>query len=62
MASKKKGGLGKGLELIFAENVTEDENTTVTLKISDLEPNRDQPRREFDEEAWEYIQTHMKKI
>ncbi len=50
MASKK-GGLGKGLEAIFAENATEDQNATVTLKISDLEPNRDQPRHEFKEEA-----------
>ena len=45
MASKK-GGLGKGLEAIFAENATEDQNATVTLKLSDLEPNREQPRRE----------------
>ncbi len=51
MASKKKGGLGKGLELIFAENATEDQNATVTLKIGEIEPNREQPRREFDEEA-----------
>ena len=50
MASKK-GGLGKGLEAIFAENATEDQNATVTLKLSDLEPNREQPRREFKEES-----------
>ena len=47
----KKGGLGKGLEAIFAENATEDQNATVTLKLSDLEPNREQPRREFKEES-----------
>ena len=47
----KKGGLGKGLDLIFMENETEDSNSTVTLKISDIEPNRNQPRQEFDEEA-----------
>lgn len=47
----KKGGLGKGLDLIFMENETEDSNSTVTLKISDIEPNRNQPRREFDEAA-----------
>ena len=45
MASRKKGGLGKGLELIFAENATEDQNATVTLKIGEIEPNREQPRR-----------------
>lgn len=47
----KKGGLGKGLEAIFAENDTEDQNSTVALKISDIEPNRSQPRKEFNEEA-----------
>ncbi len=46
----KKGGLGKGLDAIFMENVTEDSNNTVTLKISEIEPNRSQPRHEFDEE------------
>lgn len=49
--SKKKGGLGKGLGAIFIENDTEDRNATVTLKISELEPNRNQPRKEFDEKA-----------
>ena len=34
------------------ENATENSNSTVTLKISELEPNQDQPRREFDDEAW----------
>ena len=47
----KRGGLGKGLDLIFMENETDDGNTAVTLKISDIEPNRSQPRHDFDEEA-----------
>lgn len=47
----KKGGLGKGLDLIFMENETDDGSGAVTLKISDIEPNRSQPRQEFDEEA-----------
>lgn len=48
--AKKQSGLGKGLNAIFIENDTENKNTTY-LKISDIEPNRDQPRRDFDEEA-----------
>ena len=48
--AKKQSGLGKGLSAIFIENDTENKNTTY-LKISDIEPNRDQPRRDFDEEA-----------
>ncbi len=50
MASKR-GGLGKGLDLIFMENETDDSSGTATLKIGDIEPNRDQPRHDFDEEA-----------
>ena len=49
--AKKIGGLGKGLSAIFSENDTEDKNEIVTLKISQIEPNRTQPRRSFDEEA-----------
>lgn len=49
--AKKIGGLGKGLNAIFMENESEDSNNTVTLKISEIEPNRAQPRRDFDEKA-----------
>ena len=49
--AKKRGGLGKGLGAIFLENESENGNSTVTLNISELEPNRDQPRKDFDEEA-----------
>ena len=49
--AKKVGGLGKGLSAIFSENDTEDKNEIVSLKISQIEPNRSQPRRSFDEEA-----------
>ena len=48
---KKLGGLGKGLNAIFIENDSETEGGTVTLKISEIEPNRTQPRKEFDEQA-----------
>ncbi len=49
--AKKLGGLGKGLNAIFKENDSEESGSTVTLKISELEPNRTQPRKEFDEDA-----------
>lgn len=49
--AKKIGGLGKGLSTIFSENDTEDNNQVVSLKISQIEPNRAQPRRSFDEDA-----------
>lgn len=49
--AKKLGGLGKGLNAIFIENDSEDKGGSVTLKISEIEPNREQPRKEFDEKA-----------
>ena len=49
--AQKKGGLGKGLELLFAENALEDAGKAVTLPIGEIEPNRDQPRKAFDDAA-----------
>ena len=46
----KKGGLGKGLSAIFLENDNESAGSTV-LPISEIEPNRSQPRHDFDEES-----------
>ena len=49
----KKGGLGRGLDALFADNSIEEIASTsaVKLKIMDIEPNRDQPRKIFDEVA-----------
>ncbi|MBQ9030626.1 MAG: ParB/RepB/Spo0J family partition protein [Parasporobacterium sp.] len=54
MAKKMKPGLGKGLDLLIP-TVTEEEkqNEPQVLKISKVEPNRDQPRKKFDKEALE---------
>ena len=46
----KKVGLGRGFESLFAENAT-DTSAAVNVRLSEIEPNRDQPRKEFDEEA-----------
>lgn len=46
----KKGGLGRGLDALFNDNSTE-ENGAVTVSINDIEPNRNQPRKDFDEVA-----------
>lgn len=50
--AKRKGGLaeGMGLDRIFQENESES-GGVLTLKIDEIEPNRDQPRTEFEEEA-----------
>lgn len=48
----KKGGLGRGLDALFADNsVEESSQNSVKLKIMEIEPNREQPRKIFDESA-----------
>ncbi|MBQ6818177.1 MAG: ParB/RepB/Spo0J family partition protein [Clostridia bacterium] len=46
----KKGGLGKGLNALFEENQTT-ENAPVNLRLSEIEPNKNQPRKHFDQDA-----------
>lgn len=47
-----KRGLGKGLDALFADNAADTaDGGVVTLKLSEIEPNRGQPRKNFDETA-----------
>lgn len=52
MAAKKKG-LGRGLDALFADNAVEEISPTSAVKLSlnDIEPNKNQPRKTFDEDA-----------
>ena len=47
----KRGGLGKGLEALFDDNSTGDMNSSQLMRISQIEPNKSQPRRDFDTES-----------
>lgn len=53
MAKSSQKGLGKGLGALFQEAPAAElpQEQTNRLPIQKLEPNPDQPRREFDEEA-----------
>lgn len=46
----KRNGLGKGLDALFLDNNTED-GAVATLKVSEIEPNRQQPRNTFGDEG-----------
>lgn len=46
----RKGGLGNGLSALFDDNKTES-NSSQTLRVSEIEPNREQPRKNFDDES-----------
>ena len=48
--SAQKKGLGRGLEGLFDENATENAGA-VEIRLSEIEPNRNQPRKDFDEQA-----------
>ena len=48
--SAVKKGLGRGLEGLFDENAAETAGA-VELRISEIEPNKNQPRKDFDEQA-----------
>jgi len=60
----KNTGLGKGLDALLLNNIVEEtigEGEKVqSLKIIDVEPNREQPRRSFDEEALEELSNSIK--
>ena len=68
----KKTGLGKGLNALFAETIEEpveeikneekiDGEVVQTLKITEVEPDRNQPRKQFDEEALEELSESIKR-
>lgn len=62
----KKTGLGKGLDALFSNNVPEEENikeneVVENLKIIQVEPNREQPRKHFDEESLEELAESIKR-
>ena len=50
MAKLKKGGLGRDFNSLFEDNfIDTKKNAAEILRISDIEPNPDQPRKYFDE-------------
>ena len=56
----KKGGLGKGLDTLFNENAT-DSKEAIKVKLNEIEPNREQPRQDFDEEALNELADSIKR-
>ncbi len=51
----KQSGLGKGLGALMMENSLDDGLTNSTLPLNDIIPNREQPRKTFDEAALEEL-------
>ncbi|MEE1352262.1 MAG: ParB/RepB/Spo0J family partition protein [Acutalibacteraceae bacterium] len=60
----KQRGLGKGLDALFSDNSVEDLGTPpspVTLRLTEIEPNREQPRKTFDQKALDELAESIKK-
>lgn len=69
MAQVRKTGLGKGLEALFSSEVKEDMNSEskeelkgkiLNLKVTEVEPNKNQPRKSFNEESLEELAESIK--
>ena len=54
--AKKQSGLGRDLYSLFDDNLIEEKKDSgTTLKIADIEPRKDQPRKLFEREALEAL-------
>ena len=63
MVKKAKPGLGKGLDLLIPKSEPVEEKKTTdpqVLKISQVEPNRNQPRKQFDKESLQELAGSIK--
>ena len=53
--TNKKSGLGKGLGQLFLENSVDELVANNTLPLEEIVPNKEQPRKTFDETALEEL-------
>jgi len=65
MPKKKNSGLGRGLDAIFLENSLDEdkivkENQITILKLSLIDPKKDQPRKNFDRQSLEELAASIK--
>ena len=62
----KNTGLGRGLDALFSMPIADDEKQKAgdelkKLKLIDIEPNREQPRKTFDEDALSELAEYIKR-
>ena len=73
MAAKVKRGLGKGLDAMIpipdsestdnsASSKTDDKGAETIVRITQIEPNREQPRKNFDEDALQELADSIKQF
>ena len=72
MAGAKKGGLGKGIDSLIPNKVTRTagsdnagtdlKKNPISVNINKVEPNREQPRKNFDEDALQELSESIKQF
>ena len=61
--SKRSKRLGRGLSALIPEiNEEVDKNNIIQIKLSNIRPNKNQPRKEFDEEKLKALSESIKSI
>jgi len=65
VSSKKTTGLGKGFAALIPDNfdkslLIDESEKVLSLKLENIQPNNDQPRQHFDEEALEQLAQSIK--
>lgn len=58
--AKRQSGLGKGLEALMLENSIDEMVATNTLPLNEIIPNKEQPRKTFDEGALQELSESIK--
>ncbi len=59
--AQKKSGLGKGLGALMLENAVDESDSVIEVELSEIMPNKEQPRKTFDEDALQELAESIKK-
>ncbi len=59
--AQRKGGLGQGLDALF-QSAADNGISADTLRVTEIEPNRNQPRVIFDEESLQELADSIKEV
>lgn len=64
MAKPKRSGLGRGLETLIPNSlgIDEEKEKQINIKIIEIEPNKSQPRKDFDEAALESLAESISQV
>lgn len=60
MIEMMKKGLGKGLGALIASETNDDNTGVIEVKINEIEPNSDQPRKYFDDDKLSQLSESIK--